>query len=102
MRTFEETFLQKFGPIYFSISGKSIKMWKAKNADNNNDSDDHTLMTIINFSKKSNRFLHTFLGKTGWSATSDRNFVFSRVERSETSEKKQKFLSRVEDHLQRM
>jgi hypothetical protein len=24
--------------------------------------------------------------------------VFSRVERSETSEKKQKFLSRVEDH----
>ena len=48
--------------------------------------------------RKTNRFLHTLLGKTGWSSTSDRNFVFSRVERRETSKKKQKFQSWVEDH----
>ena len=49
---------------------------------------------------KNNRFLHTLLGKTGWSSTSDRNFdVFSRVECSKTSEKKQQFLSRVEDTI---
>jgi hypothetical protein len=27
---------------------------------------------------KNNRFLHTFLGKTGWSSTSDRNFMSFR------------------------
>jgi hypothetical protein len=28
--------------------------------------------------KQTNRFLHTFLGKTGWSSTSDRNFMSFR------------------------
>jgi hypothetical protein len=42
--------------------------------------------------------INRFLGKTGWSSTSDRNYMSSQVLCSETSEKKQKFLSQVEDH----
>jgi hypothetical protein len=33
---------------------------------------------ISSLPMKSNRFLHTFLGKTGWSSTSDRNFMSFR------------------------
>jgi hypothetical protein len=33
---------------------------------------------ITSIFTKSNRFLHTFLGKTGWFSTSDRNFMSFR------------------------
>jgi hypothetical protein len=36
------------------------------------------LLTRYSGNSKFNRFLHTFLGKTGWSSTSDRNFISFR------------------------
>ena len=43
-------------------------------------------------SVKINRFLHTFLGKTGWSSTSDRNFMsFSEWRASKRAKTKKNF-----------
>jgi hypothetical protein len=39
----------------------------------------HVIFHVWGFSwRKNNRFLHTYLGKTGWSSISDRNFISFR------------------------
>ena len=57
----------------------------------------HLLTRYLGHSKF-NRFLHTFLGKTGWSSTSDRNFMSFREWSTAKRAKTQKFISLVEDH----